>query len=141
MTLPIKTALTMIEDVFTDARSKDMVPMTVCIVDAGGAVIATAREDGSSPIRPKVAYGKAHGAAMMGMGSRALFKRAQEQAFFIQAMNALSDGALVPVPGGVLIRENGKIIGAMGITGASSDEDEALAIAAIEKAGYLPDAG
>lgn len=141
MTLALKTAMTMIEDVFSDARSKDMVPMTVCIVDAGGAVVATAREDGSSPIRPKIAHGKAHGAAMMGLGSRALFKRAQEQAFFIQSMNALTDGALVPVPGGVLIRNEGQIIGAIGITGASSDEDEALAVAAIEKAGFQADCG
>ena len=141
MTLPLKTAMTLIEDILADARAKEMVPMTVCVVDAGGAVIATAREDGSSPIRPKIAHGKAHGAAMMGLGSRALFNRAQQQAFFVQAMNSLADGALVPVPGGVLIRKDGAIVGAVGVTGATSDEDEDLAVAAIEKAGYTADCG
>ena len=77
----------------------------------------------------------------MGLGSRALFERAQEQPYFIQAMNALADGALVPVPGGVLIRESGAVIGAIGITGDSSDNDEACAVAAITGAGFQADPG
>lgn len=141
MTIKLETAQSMINSILTDARAKDMQPMTVCVVDAAGDIVAVAREDGASPLRPKIAHGKANGAIAMGIGSRALFERSKQQPYFIQAMNALSDGALVPVPGGVLIKQDGRVIGAVGITGASSDEDEALAVAAIEKAGLQADGG
>ena len=95
----------------------------------------------TSNLRPEIAQGKARGAISMGLGSRALYNRAQEQPFFIQSMNALSSGSLVPVPGGVLIRQEGRIIGAIGITGDTSDNDEACAIFAIESLGYQADAG
>ena len=77
----------------------------------------------------------------MGMGSRAIYNRAQEQPYFIQAMNTIAGGSLVPVPGGVLIRKDGEIIGAVGITGDTSDNDEACAVAAIEALGLQADAG
>jgi len=77
----------------------------------------------------------------MGLGSRALFQRAQEQPYFIQAMNSIAGGSLVPVPGGVLIKKEDVIIGAIGITGDSSDNDEACAIHAIEKLGLVADPG
>lgn len=141
MTIKLETARAMIDSILADARAKSMPPMTAVVVDAAGDMVALAREDGASPLRPKIAHGKANGAIAMGIGSRALFTRAQQQPYFIQAMNALSDGALVPVPGGVLIRQDGRIIGAVGITGASSDDDEALAVAAIEKAGLQADIG
>jgi len=92
-------------------------------------------------MRFRVAYGKAHGAVMMGIGSRALFERAEAQPYFIQSMNALANGALVPVPGGVLIRSGGAIIGAVGVTGDSSDNDETCAVAAITAAGFEADTG
>lgn len=141
MTLTLDTARAIVDSVLSDARAKNMQPMTVCVVDAAGDMVALAREDGASTLRPKIAHGKANGAIAMGIGSRALFERAQQQPYFIQAMNALSDGALVPVPGGVLVKQDGRTIGAVGITGASSDEDEALAVAAIEKAGLQADCG
>jgi len=141
MTLTLETARAIADSVIADARAKNMQPMTVCVVDAAGDMIALMREDGASTLRPKIAHGKANGAIAMGIGSRALFERAQQQPYFIQAMNALSDGALVPVPGGVLVKQDGRTIGAVGITGASSDEDEALAVAAIEKAGLQADCG
>jgi uncharacterized protein GlcG (DUF336 family) len=103
--------------------------------------LALAREDGASNLRPEIAQGKARGAIGMGLGSRALFERAKVEPFFIQAMNALAEGSLVPVAGGVLIKQKGAIIGAVGITGDSSDNDEACAIAAIEKAGFVADGG
>jgi uncharacterized protein GlcG (DUF336 family) len=123
------------------ARVDGLKPLSVCVVDAGGHPVAFERSDGASPIRFRVAYGKAHGAVMMGLGSRALFDRAQQQPYFIQSMNALTGGDLVPVPGGVLIRDAGTIIGAVGVTGASSDEDEACAVAAIEAMGMTADTG
>ncbi|MGI9372564.1 MAG: GlcG/HbpS family heme-binding protein, partial [Hyphomicrobiales bacterium] len=84
---------------------RNMKPVTVAVLDAGGHLVALAREDGTSSLRPEIARGKAHGAIAMGLGSRALFERAKVEPFFIQAMNTLSDGSLVPVPGGVLIRD------------------------------------
>lgn len=125
------------------AKAKDLglKPLTIAVLDAGGHLKALAREDGTSNLRAEIAQGKARGAVSMGLGSRALFKRAQEQPFFIQSMNALSGGSLVPVPGGVLVRNENGVIGAVGITGDSSDNDEACAVSAIEFVGLRADAG
>ncbi|MEK9920923.1 MAG: heme-binding protein [Luminiphilus sp.] len=122
-------------------RAKGFQPLTVAVLDAGGFLVALAREDGTSNLRPEIAQGKARGAVSMGLGSRALFKRAQEQPYFIQAMNGISDGSLVPVPGGVLIKSDEVIIGSVGITGDTSDNDEACAVAAINAAGFAADPG
>ena len=93
-------------------------------------------------MRFKIAHGKAYGAIAMGLGSRALYERAQSQAYFLDAMNALADGALVPVPGGVLIRDGeGALLGAVGVTGDNSDNDEMCAIAGIEAAGLIAETG
>ena len=127
---------------FVKAADMGLKPLTIAVLDAGGHLKALSRQDGTSTLRPEIAQGKARGAISMGLGSRALFKRAQEQPFFIQSMNALADGSLVPVPGGVLARnEVGTIIGAVGITGDSSDNDETCAIAGIEAVGLIADAG
>jgi len=122
-------------------REKGLKPLTMAVLDSGGHVIALAREDGTSNLRPEIAQGKARGAINMGLGSRALYNRAEAQPYFIQAMNALSAGSLVPVAGGVLIKNGAQIVGAMGITGDTSDNDEACAIAAIEDAGFTADGG
>ncbi|MEX0759373.1 MAG: heme-binding protein [Tistlia sp.] len=125
------------------AGELELKPLTIAVLDAGGAIRLLERADGASPMRPEVAVGKAHGAVALGLGSRALFKRAQEQPYFIQSMNALAKGSLVPVPGGVLIRDGagGAILGAVGITGDSSDNDEACAVAGIEAVGLTADPG
>lgn len=122
-------------------RAHAMKPLTIAVIDAGGHLVALQREDGTSNLRAEAAQGKAKGAVAMGLGSRALFNRAQEQPYFIAAMNALNGGHLVPVPGGVLIRRGTTLIGAMGITGDSSDNDEACAVAAIEKQGLTAETG
>jgi len=127
---------------FEKAADLGLKPLTVAVLDAGGHLKALSRQDGTSTLRPDIAQGKARGAISMGLGSRALFKRAQEQPYFIQSMNALSGGSLVPVPGGVLARNQaGAIVGAVGITGDSSDNDEICAIAGIESVGLTADAG
>lgn len=118
-----------------------MKPLTVAVIDAGGHLVALAREDGSSNLRAEIAQGKAKGAVAMGLGSRALFERAQQQPYFIQSMNALQGGSLVPVPGGVLVLRDGVLIGAVGVTGDTSDNDEACAVAAIEGAGLTARTG
>lgn len=116
-------------------QAHDLKPLTIAVIDAGGHLVALQREDGTSNLRAEIAQGKAKGAVAMGLGSRALFNRAKEQPYFIAAMNALNGGSLVPVPGGVLIHRNDIIIGAIGITGDSSDNDEACCVAAIEQHG------
>lgn len=117
-------------------------PLAVAVLDAGGHTTAFERQDGASAMRFKIAHGKAYGAIAMGLGSRALYDRAQKQPLFLDAMNALAGGALVPVPGGVLIRDGaGALLGAAGVTGDNSDTDEMCAIAGIEAAGLVADTG
>ena len=143
MTLALETARTIIQAAAKKGREMGLKPLTITVVDAGGATIAMERQDGSSPIRPKVAYGKANGAVQVGMGARGLMNRAEQQPFFMQSLNALCGGDLVPVPGGVLIRdgEGGAVLGAVGISGDTSDNDEAAAIAGIGAAGLTADGG
>ncbi|QFT82424.1 hypothetical protein FIU89_17500 [Roseovarius sp. THAF27] len=122
-------------------HAHDMKPLTIAVIDAGGHLVALQREDGTSNLRPEIAQGKAKGAVAMGLGSRALYTRAQEQPFFIDAMNALNRGQLVPVPGGVLIYRDETLIGAIGITGDSSDNDEACAVSALSAHGLTAGTG
>lgn len=141
MPMSLAIAQSLLQDCLARAADMGLKPLTVAVLDAGGHLVALARQDGTSSLRPEIAQGKARGAVAMGLGSRALFDRAREQPYFIQSMNALAGGSLVPVPGGVLIREGGAIIGAVGITGDSSDNDEACAVAAITAAGFEADPG
>lgn len=139
--LTLETARAIVKAAFAKGAELGLKPLTVAVLDAGGALIALERQDGASRMRPEIAIGKANGAVQMGMGSRALWKRAEEQPYFIQSMNALAGGSLVPVPGGVLVRGEGRIIGAVGITGDTSDNDETAAVAGIEAAGFVADKG
>src|ERR1700712_746657 len=84
---------------------KKLKPLVITVLDARGCVKASAAQDGTSLMRGEIAHGKAYGALAMGMGSRALFQRAQEQAYFISSVNTLAQGRMVPVPGGVLIQD------------------------------------
>ena len=137
----LEIANKIINHIIDSAENRDdLKPMTAVVVDSGGAVIAAQRQDGASPIRVDLAKGKAHGAVMLGLSSRKLGERAENQAYFIQAMNTLCNGSLVPVAGGVLVRNSSNtIIGAVGVTGDTSDNDEELAIAAIKSIGLMPD--
>ena len=136
------TAIRIIDASIKKARELKLNPIMVTILDHRGSIKACLGEDGISPIRFKIAFGKANGAYKMGMGSRALFNRAEEQAYFINAVNNLENGNLVPVPGGILIRDEEKnIIGSVGISGDSSDNDEIAAVSGIESEGFLADTG
>ncbi|MEC9367953.1 MAG: heme-binding protein [Pseudomonadota bacterium] len=140
--LKLRHARTIIKKALARGRELDLKPLSVCVLDPGGHTVAFEREDGASALRYKIAHGKAFGAIAVGMGSRAIFERAKQQAFFIQSVNALCDGALVPSPGGVLIRnKRGELIGAVGITGDTGDNDEICAIAGVEAAGFAADTG
>ena len=137
----LELAQRLIDGACAHRSASGMKPLTVAVIDAGGHLVALAREDGSSTLRAEIAQGKAKGAVAMGLGSRALFERAQQQPYFIQSMNALQGGSLVPVPGGVLVLRDGVLIGAVGVTGDTSDNDEACAVAAIEGAGLTARTG
>jgi uncharacterized protein GlcG (DUF336 family) len=113
-------------------------PLSVVVLDAGGQIRAFEREDGASNARFEIAFGKANGALALGVGSRALMTRAEQQPYFINAVSTVVAGGLIPVPGGVLARsESGELVGAVGITGDSSDNDEAVAIDAIKAVGLV----
>ncbi|HEY5791162.1 MAG TPA: heme-binding protein [Gammaproteobacteria bacterium] len=141
-TLSLAEAKSLIAAALAKGAELGLKPLTVAVLDNGGHLKALERQDGASLLRPQVAQGKAYGALCLGLGSRALHKRAEEQAYFVNAVNALADGALVPVAGGVLVRDAaGAILGAVGITGDTSDNDEACAVTAIVAAGFTADAG
>ncbi len=123
------------------SREKKFSPMAIIVLDARGVPKAYGAEDGTALRRYDIAHGKAYGALAMGMGSRALFQRAQEQAYFVSAVNTMAQGRLVPVPGGVLIQDGATLLGAVGVSGDTSDNDEICAIAGIEAAGLKPNAG
>jgi uncharacterized protein GlcG (DUF336 family) len=141
MSIGLARARIIIAAALAVGEERGLAPLTVVILDAGGHVIAAEREDGASIGRFDIAFGKAHGALALGMGSRSLMARAEEQAYFIDAARAAVRGALVPVPGGVLIREADAVIGAVGVTGDTSDNDEATAILGIGAAGLQADPG
>ena len=115
-------------------------PLTVAVLDAGGHLVAFLREDGSGIMRPDIAIGKAWGAIGMGINSRLIRDRLADRPSFQNALSAVSGGKFVPVPGGVLIRDNeGAVIGAVGVSGDTSDRDEFCAIAGIKMAGLIAD--
>jgi uncharacterized protein GlcG (DUF336 family) len=139
--LTLDVARKILDAALAKGTEKKLKPLVVTILDARGCVKLTAAQDGTSLMRAEIAHGKAYGALAMGMGSRALFQRSQEQPSFIGAMNGLAQGALVPVPGGVLIQDGAVLLGAVGISGDTSDNDEACAIAGIEAAGLKANPG
>jgi uncharacterized protein GlcG (DUF336 family) len=135
-------ATTIVDQALEHGRSLGLPPLTVAVLDAAGCLVAFKREDGSSLLRPEIAQAKAFGALGLGIGSRAIAARAAIAPAFVSAVNALAGGRLIPVPGGVLIRSSSKaVIGAVGITGANSDQDEACAVAGIAAVGFIADTG
>ena len=117
-------------------------PVTIAVLDAGGHLLAFKRQDSSGILRPEIAQGKAWGALGMGLGSRALAQRAESAPAFFVSLASASHGRLFPVPGGVLIRGPGEqVVGAVGISGDTPDNDEACAVWGIEQAGLVADPG
>jgi len=113
--LTLDVARKILDAALAKAVEKKIKPLVITVLDARGAVKVTAAQDGTSLMRAEIAHGKAYGALALGMGSRALFQRAQEQAYFVGAVNSLAQGRLVPVPGGVLIQNGGTLLGAVGL--------------------------
>lgn len=141
--LSLSAAHTIVDVSLRAAREHAFKPMAVVVYDARGALKAFAAEDGTSLRRAEIAMGKANGALALGVGSRAIAKQAAERPQFVAAVTHVAGlPALVPVPGGVLIRDaGGALVGAVGISGDTSDNDETCAVAGIEAAGLTPETG
>lgn len=140
--IDLKTASTIIDAALAKGAELGLKPLAVAVLDTGGHLKAFMAQDGTSILRPQIAHGKAYGCLALGLGARSINARAEQQAYFIDAVNTLANGSIVPVPGGVLIRDgSGELLGAVGITGDTSENDEACAIAGIEAAGLTADHG
>ena len=142
MSVTLAQASSIVDAALKKARDLKQMAQTVVVLDTGGHLVCAKREDGSGIIRFEVAVGKAYGALGMGWGSRTMMERAAQNPNFLTAIAAASGGRLVPNPGGVLIRDAGnQIIGALGISGDTADNDEIIAVAGIEAAGLKADPG
>ena len=136
MAITLSQSRTLIDAALSKGRALDLKPLSVVVLDPRAAMVAMMSEDGVSQMRARIAYGKANAAIGLGMGTRALMNRAEQQAYFIQAVNGVAGGDMIPVPGGVLIQNaDGVLLGAVGISGDTSDSDEAAAVAGIEATG------
>lgn len=137
--LTLSQANAMIEGALAEAARLELKPLTVAVLDAGGHLVALQRQDDASNLRPQIATAKAAGALALGVSSRQIATMAQERPQFVAALASLGAAAatgVVPAAGGVLIRgEGGRIVGAVGITGDTSDNDEACALAGVSAAG------
>jgi len=135
--LPLDKALVIIDEALRLARQENMLPQTVIVLDAGGKIIAVKSEDGSGLVRFGIAMGKAWGALGMGISSRLIAERLGNRPNFLTGVTSASEGRFIPVPGGVLIDDDdGYTIGAVGISGDTSEKDEFCAIGGIQTAGF-----
>lgn len=134
----LRKARVLIRKTLEKGRELDLKPLSVVVLDAGGHVQAFEREDGAAPGRFAIAHGKAYGSVMLGMAGTAQMARAEAQAYFMDSVNGVFGGQVIPVPGGVLIRgRKGEVIGAVGVTGDSSDNDLIAAMAGLEASGLV----
>jgi uncharacterized protein GlcG (DUF336 family) len=136
--LTLDKANKIIETAINKARELGLSPLTVVVLDEAGHLKALQREDGASMIRQQIATAKAWGAVNMGVSSRSLAGVAVQRPDFMNALVNIADGKIMPAPGGVLIRDTeNHLIGAVGISGDSSEQDERCAIAGIEGVGFF----
>ena len=141
-TLTLNQANTLIETALKKGRAQKLAPLVVAVLDAGGHLIAFQREDGAGFARFHIAYGKAWGALGMGYGTREVAERAAKYPTFVTALAAATDGRMIPSPGGVLILDTDKqVLGAVGISGDSGDNDEVCAVVGIQAVGLFAQPG
>lgn len=141
-TVTLAQASTIVDAALAKAREMGLKPLTVVVLDAGGYPVALKREDNSALMRHMVAHAKAWGALGMGEGGRRLRSRAQNSPAFFGTLTTLAGGNIVPNPGGVLIRDrDGRIVGSVGVSGDTGENDEACAVAGIAAAGLSADTG
>jgi uncharacterized protein GlcG (DUF336 family) len=136
MKLTLDKADLIADKTLAKARAAKYRPMCVAVLDEGGHLKVLKREDKASILRPQIALGKAWGAVGMGESSRSLGERLKERPAFLGALSTMSQGKVVPVPGGVLILDGDEIVGAVGVSGGTAEEDEACAVEGIKAAGF-----
>ncbi len=140
--LDLSTALALAQDTLAAGRARGFAPLTAAVLDAGGHVMALLRDDGASLLRPQIAIGKAWGCLGMGFGGRELAERAGRMPAFFNALSDMSQGRMVPVAGGVLLSSpTGQLLGALGVSGDTSDNDELCALEAIANANLIAKTG
>ena len=141
MTISLEAANRIIAQALQVARDLKLSPITICVLDRGGHLVSAQRQDESAILRFEIAFGKAWASLGVGHSSRFLQdKLAHQRPHFVDAMAAASAGRFIPVAGGVLVRQaDGTLLGAVGVTGDSADNDERIAVAAIEHCGFRAD--
>lgn len=140
--LTLEAASLIVDEALKRAGELNLKPLTVAVLDAGGHLVAFKRQDKSGILRPDIAQGKAWGALGMGVGGRDLAKRADHAPAFFTALASVSGGRMIPVPGGVLIKDGeGDVVGAVGISGDLPDNDEACAVHGVHQAGLEAEPG
>ncbi len=134
--ISLSKARSIVRGILKKARELEMKPLSVVVLDTGGHVKLFEREDDASPGRFEIARGKAYGAVMTGLPGSEQMARAEQQAYFVAALNGAYGGQMVPVPGGVIVKDSrDRTIGAVGVTGDTSENDVVAALAGIEAAG------
>jgi uncharacterized protein GlcG (DUF336 family) len=131
----LEQARTIIAAAFAKGHALELKPLSVAVLDPGGHLIAFERQDGASTLRHAIATGKAGGALALGVSSRKIGDMAQERPSFVGSLHAIAPVGLIPAAGGLIVIDgNGDPLGAVGVTGDTSDNDELCAIAGIEAA-------
>ena len=140
--LTLEQAETIVDAALAKGAELELNPLTIAVLDDGAHLKMLKRQDGpGAAMRPKIAIGKAFAAAGLGIGTRPWEERAKERPLLIQGFMGLAD-EFIAVPGGVVIRDNGgEILGAVGVSGDTSDADEQCAVVGIEVAGLVADTG
>jgi len=141
-TLDFELATQLAATTLRHARALGVRPLAAAVLDGAGHPLAVLRDEHASFLRPQIATGKARGCLGLGVGGRELARRAQAMPAFFYAINSLTDGEVIPVAGGILLRNiDGHLLGAIGVSGDTSDNDERCALLAIEALGLIADTG
>ncbi len=135
----LSKARSIVRSIIKAGRELEVNPLSVVVLDTGGHVKAFEREDGASPGRFDMARAKAYGAVMTGFPGSLQISRAEQQGYFMTALNGVFDGKVLPVPGGVILKDSrDRVVGAVGVTGDTSENDAEAAVAGIKAAGLTP---
>ena len=138
--ITLEQAERIVDETFKRASQLAAAPLTVAVLDGGGNLVVLKRSDGAGVMRASIALAKSWGAVGMGLNSRELARRSDNQPIFFSSLASVSEGRFAAAPGGVLIRDDaGAVLGAVGVSGDTSDMDEACAIAGVIAAGLRPD--
>jgi uncharacterized protein GlcG (DUF336 family) len=134
--LKLEVARAIVRRSLEEARRLELAPLAVTVLDAGGNLVCFEREDGAGIARADISFAKAWGSLGMGFGSRELAERSRQNPTFITILASVTSGRVAPSPGGILIADgSGSIVGAVGVSGDTGDQDEACALAGIASVG------